>query len=108
MIERFKYKTHLAYLVSEEITMEKILEIGTVSSRGQIAIPADVRRVLALNDGERVLFAVDGDALIIKKLDVEKTWSDITKPLREAAKKAGLKEADAAEIVHRFRKANAE
>ena len=84
--------------------MTKIVEIGTVSSRGQIAIPADVRRELELEEGEKVLFVLEGDTLIIKKVNAERTWKEITKPLREAAKKSGLKESDAGDIIHRFRK----
>ncbi|MBS3092098.1 nucleotidyltransferase domain-containing protein [Candidatus Pacearchaeota archaeon] len=48
--------------------MEKIIEIGTVSSRGQIAIPAGVRRKLGIGDGEKVLFVLEGDILIVKKV----------------------------------------
>src|SRR3989338_2399994 len=102
--ETFKYKTYLTNLVSED-TMAKIIEMGTISSRGQIAIPAGVRRALELNEGERVLFVVDRDTLIIKKVDTEKTWEDITAPLREEMAKINLKESDAVDIVHRFRKA---
>jgi len=102
-MERFKYKTCLTYLVSEEIMEKKIVEIGTISARGQIAIPAEVRRKLQLDEGERVLFVVNDDALIIKRINVEKTWEEVTKPLREAIKKAGMKEEEAVDIVHRFR-----
>jgi len=102
-MERFKYKTHLTYLVSEETMEKKIVEIGTISARGQIAIPAEVRRKLQLDEGERVLFVVNDDALIIKRINIEKTWAEVTKPLREAVKKAGMKEEDVVDIVHRFR-----
>src|SRR3989338_2120948 len=103
-IKTFKYNIYLTCLVSGD-TMGKIIEIGTISSRGQIAIPADVRRALELNEGERGLFVVDRDTLIIKKVDTEKTWAEITNPLREAMAKTDLKESDAVDIVHRFRKA---
>jgi len=35
--------------------------------------------------------------------NVEKTWEEVTKPLREDVKKAGMKEEEAVDIVHRFR-----
>jgi|GEM_PF-321899 len=104
-IEKFKYKIYLDYLVNGEEKMGKIIEMGTISSRGQIAIPAGVRRALELNEGERVIFVVEKDTLIIKKVDAEKTWEEITRPLREAMAKTNLKESDAVDIVHRFRKA---
>ena len=37
------------------------------------------------------------------KQKMEKTWEEITRPLRESAKKSGLQESDAVELVHRFR-----
>lgn len=81
-----------------------VVEIGTVSARGQVAIPAEVRRRLALAEGERIIFALQGDTLLIKKFDKVKTWEEITKPLREKTAKANLKESDVSEIIHNFRK----
>ncbi|MEK6891173.1 MAG: nucleotidyltransferase domain-containing protein [Nanoarchaeota archaeon] len=95
---------YLTYLVNK---MERIVEIGTVSSRGQIAIPVDVRNKLNLKDGEKMLFVLEGDTLIIKKVSSHnKTWEEITKPLREAAKKSDLKEENVVDLVHRSRKLN--
>ncbi len=84
--------------------MTKIIELGTISSRGQIAIPSKIRGELELKEGEKVLFVLDGDTLIIKKVEAEKTFAEITKPLKENAKRTGLKESDVVDIVHRFRK----
>lgn len=40
-----------------------------------------------------------------KKIDVSKlTFAEITKPIKEAAKKAGMKESDIDGIIKRFRK----
>lgn len=83
--------------------MVRIIELGTISSRGQIAIPSKIRAELDIGEGERVLFILDGDTLIVKKVMTKSTWREITRPLREAAKKSGLKESDVAGIVQRFR-----
>jgi len=83
--------------------MARIIEIGTISSRGQIAIPSKIRTELELSEGERVLFILDEDTLIVKKVMDKKTWEEITRPLKEAAKKSGLKESDVVDIVHRIR-----
>ena len=83
--------------------MAKIIELGTISSRGQIAIPAKIRAELELSEGERVLFLLDGDTLIVKKVMTKKTWEEITRPLREAAKKPGFKEEDVVDLIHRMR-----
>ncbi len=82
--------------------MEEMVEIGKVSSRGQIAIPADMRKKMNLKEGEKVLFLLGDGTLLVKKI-MPGTFAAITKPLREAATKAGMKESDVPEIIHRFR-----
>ena len=81
--------------------MEKIIEMGKISSRGQIAIPADIREQLGLDEGTKVLFFTEQDTLMMKKVSVE-SFAELTKPLREAKKK--IREEDVPALIHRFRK----
>ena len=81
--------------------MEKI-EMATVSSRGQICIPNDIREDMGLKEGSKVLFVLADDSLIMKKVNMQ-TFKEITKPLKEAMEKTGLNESDVPDIVHRFR-----
>ena len=83
--------------------MEEVIELGKISARGQIAIPAEIRREMDLQEGQRVLFVLENDTLIIKKVTTQ-TFAQITKPLKEAAKKVGLQEKDVSEMVQQFRK----
>ncbi len=83
--------------------MAEIIEMGTISSRGQISIPSDIRKEMKLKEGNKVLFLLSDDSLLVKKVSTE-SFAEITKPLREAAKKAGMKESDVPGIIHRFRK----
>ena len=99
---RFIYKIYLTFLIHGGLTMEDVVEIGKVSSRGQIAIPADIRRKMNLKEGQKVLFFFGDGTLLVKKVMPE-TFSEITKPLKEAAKKAGINESDVPGIIHRFR-----
>ena len=80
--------------------MAETIDIGIISSRGQIAIPVEIREKMNLRDGEKVIFFLEGDALLIKKVE-NLSWEDITKPLREAKKK--IKEEDVLELVHKLR-----
>jgi len=80
----------------------EIFEIGSVSSRGQIAIPSDIRKEMGLEEGTKVLFVLEDSTLIMKKVTRE-TFAHITKPLREAEKK--IKEEDVVDLVHKIRKA---
>lgn len=83
--------------------MGTLIEMGKISSRGQIAIPSDIRSQLGLDEGSKVLFFSDNDTLLIKKV-TEQSFAEITKPLKIAAKKAGMKEKDVPAMIHRFRK----
>lgn len=83
--------------------MQEIIEIGTVSSRGQICIPNGIREEMGLKEGNKILFILENDALLVKKITMQ-TFADITKPLKEAAKKAEMKELDVDKIITNFRK----
>lgn len=83
--------------------MSEIIEMGTMSSRGQIVIPTDIREGMGLKEGSKVLFVMSDDSLLIKRVNMQ-TFAEITKPLKEAANKSGLKESDVDDIIHRMRK----
>jgi AbrB family looped-hinge helix DNA binding protein len=82
--------------------MTEKIEMVTVSSRGQVCIPNDIRAEMGLKEGSKVLFVLADGSLIMKKVNMQ-TFEEITRPLREAAKKAGLKESDVPELIHRMR-----
>ena len=81
----------------------EIFEMGSISSRGQIAIPSNIRKNMNLEEGSKVLFILENDTLIMKRITSE-TFASITRPLKEEAKKSGLKESEVNNIVHKFRK----
>ncbi|MBS3174882.1 AbrB/MazE/SpoVT family DNA-binding domain-containing protein [Candidatus Woesearchaeota archaeon] len=83
--------------------MEEVIEMGKISARGQIAIPAEIRREMDLQEGQRILFVLENDTLMIKKITTQ-TFSQITKPLKEAMKKTNLQEKDVPELLQQFRK----
>ena len=78
----------------------EIIEMGKISSRGQIAIPSDIRKELNLNEGEKVIFVVEDDTLIMKKV-TSQTFASLTKPLREARKK--IRESEVTDVLHKLR-----
>ena len=81
--------------------MPETIEIGKISSRGQIAIPSEMRNKLKLHEGSKVLFFLEDDSLLIKKVTTE-TFAQLTKPLRTAKKK--IKETEVVDLVHKMRK----
>ena len=81
----------------------EIIEIGTISSRGQIAIPSSIREQLGLEEGTKMVFTLKDDVVLMKKVE-SMSWDEITAPLKAAVKKSGLKESDVDGIIHRMRK----
>ena len=84
----------------------EMIEIGTISARGQICIPRNIREQLGLEDGTKVIFAIKEGTLLMKKAE-SISWEEITKPLREAMKKSDMKESDVPDLVHKIRRENA-
>lgn len=83
--------------------MPEIIEIGKVSSRGQICIPNNIRGEMELEEGSKVLFVLQDKSLLMKKVTSE-TFTNITRPLKEEAKRDGFKESEVNNIVHKSRK----
>jgi len=83
--------------------MPEIIEIGKVSSRGQICIPNNIREKMELEEGSKVLFVLQDKSLLMKKVTSE-TFTNITRPLKEEAKRDGFKESEVNNIVHKSRK----
>ena len=81
-------------------------ELITMSSKGQIVIPKDLREELGFGKG--ISFAVFGkdDTLILKKVNVpsaREAFEKIHKFGVEFARKRGLKESDVEKIIHKGR-----
>lgn len=81
--------------------MTGIIEMGKISSRGQVAIPSDIREHAGLKEGSKVLFFLENDTIIMKKVDSE-SFAELTKPLRDARK--NIEEKDVPALIHRLRK----
>ncbi len=85
------------------------VDVVTVSSRGQVSIPVEVRRKIGLEEGEKLLVVSQDDNILLKKVDesfVEKSVEDILKPMQKEAEKAGLSDEDAEELIDEHRKDN--
>jgi len=82
--------------------MAEIVEIGKVSSRGQIAIPSDIREEMGMKEGQKVVFFLNGDTLMIKKV-MDMSWEEITAPLKKAAKNSKFREEDIPDLIAKVR-----
>ena len=83
--------------------MTDVFDMGKVSTRGQIAIPVEIRKEMGLGDGAKVLFFLEDDTLLIKKVSTQ-TWEQLTKPLRQLKKKIEVGMVN--DAVHRVRQSS--
>jgi len=81
------------------------MEQATVTSRGQITIPARVRRKLGLQTGNKVFFFDDGENVVIKKNSPEAALEAIQNVLAPLATEQGiLTDDDVMALVKEYRK----
>ena len=78
----------------------------TLSSKGQVVIPEEVRHRLGLKPGAQFVVVGDRDVVILKvihKPDLAE-FADIVGHARKAAKRAGVKRKDVDRAVKRVRR----
>jgi len=82
------------------------VEMVTVSSRGQIAIPADVRDRMELEKDLKLLVVSEGDTILLRKIDesaVEASLEEVLKPMWAEAGETDMDTEDVEELVHESR-----
>lgn len=85
--------------------MEK-LEVTSMSSRGQVVIPQEIRERLHLQNGEKFIVIGEEDTIVLKKVQVPsfKGFDKLLKKTREFAKQRGIKESDVGEAIKEVRR----
>jgi AbrB family looped-hinge helix DNA binding protein len=73
-----------------------------VSSKGQVVIPANVRRAASLKKGEKILAIAINDTVVLKKI-VDKSFQETLKPVWAKVKQLGLTEEDIDALVEEAR-----
>ena len=73
-----------------------------VSSKGQVVIPANVRKAASLKKGEKILAIAIDDTIVLKKI-VDKSFKDTLKPVWEKVRKMGLTEEDVNVLIEKAR-----
>lgn len=64
-----------------------------VSSKGQVVIPANVRKAANLKKGERILAIAIDDTIVLKKV-VDKSFEETMKPVWAIVRQMGLMEEE--------------
>ena len=81
------------------------IQLLSVSSKGQIALPVDIREELNINTGDKLLVACDEDTIILKKVALP-SKSKIEHELKKArkfAKKEGIDQEFVNKVIKEVR-----
>lgn len=81
-------------------------QIITVSSKGQVALPINIRKELSIGSGDKLVAYTSGDTIIIKTLKLP-SIDEFEKDLRNAqkwAKSVGYTEEDVDDIIKSYRR----
>ena len=83
---------------------ERVVEASTtkVSSKGQVVIPANVRKAASLKKGEKILAIAIDDTVILKKI-VDKSFEETLKPVWNRVRRMGLTEEDINDLIEEAR-----
>lgn len=78
----------------------------TLSSKGQVVIPEEIRTRLGLKAGAQFVVVAHRDVVIFKILDPPALgeFTSLVARARDAAKRAGLRRADVAKAVSKVRR----
>lgn len=73
-----------------------------VSSKGQIVIPANVRKAASLKKGQRILAIAVNDTVVLKKI-LDKSFEETMKPVWKKVRQMGLSEEDIDALIEEAR-----
>ena len=79
----------------------------TLSSKGQVVIPEEIRARLGLKTGAQFVVVADRDVVIFKVLEPPALgeFAPLVARARQAAKRSGLRQAEVASAITRVRRA---
>ena len=83
------------------------VEMTRVSEKGQVVIPSALRSQMKIKKSDQFLVFGEGNTIILKKIEkpaVKKTFDEVVKPIREAAKKEGFSRGDLDDLIREVRK----
>ena len=77
------------------------MQIVSVSSKGQIAIPVSYRKELSLNEGSKLAIFSDGENIILKPIALpsEESLLSALADMREYEKNAGLNDDNVKDTI---------
>src|SRR5439155_4338135 len=96
------------YLTGKTVEDESMRAVATttLSSKGQVVIPEDVRDALGLEPGAQFVVMGDGDVVILKRIETpaRSEFRALADKARGQARRAGLRPADVQRAVRKVRR----
>ena len=76
-----------------------------ISEKGQIVIPAEVRKIFGIKAGDKFLVMGDKDVVILKSISAPPVgeFDDLIAQARKQAERVGMKRSDVTEAVAKSR-----
>ena len=83
-----------------------IVEMTTISSKGQVVLPQAVRRMLKLEEGERLMVLCSKDGVLLKKIEapLKERFRQMLQASRIWARKVNLAGKDVNQAINDVRK----
>lgn len=80
--------------------------ITSLSTKGQVVIPEDIRKLIGLKEGAKMMVFTDGANVMLKPIATPgmEEFEKMAKATRQYAKKAGLKKSDVEEVIQKVRR----
>lgn len=84
------------------------MQVTSVSSKGQIVIPVEIRKSMGITIGTKFIIITDNGNLLLKPIQAPKyeEFKSLFKKSSRLAKKIGLKQADVKQIIKHLRNEN--
>ncbi len=94
-------KVRIQIFIKTNILHSYMINVTKISSKGQIVIPAEIREKMNLEEGNLLIISDNNDSICMKKIELPKikSWKEITKPFREAAKKSNFSNEDLKKLI---------
>ena len=84
-----------------------VMEVTSMSTKGQVVIPTAIRRELGLEPGRKLAIITDGANVLLRPIDPPKVsaFESLLAETRSWARKAGLKPSDVTAAIRKVRRA---
>jgi len=88
--------------------MENSFDILSVSTKGQIVIPNEMRKTLSISEGDKIIAYCLNDSIVLKKLQPinKEEFIKAAEDNRKWAEEAGITEEDICNAIKRVREEN--